>query len=229
MLIMRRMTEHGMIDLNVPLVLQEKNSVDCGLAGLSMLFGFYGRQITIEELKKELTVHPVGTYAPQLGTWLLKHAFHVEIITHHPSLFVKSEQSLSQEQLGEKFRALLQKPQSEKVAVVLAYFEEFIANGGKVTVKIPTPDDVLQELKQGHPVGALMTNNFVHGTKPVFNMHFVLVRGCTGTGFIVNDSIPDERGGVKAYTFDEFRYGLYASAMGDLDNAALIIAYPRLA
>ncbi|MEK6849010.1 MAG: cysteine peptidase family C39 domain-containing protein [Nanoarchaeota archaeon] len=214
------------IDLPVPLVLQEKDSVECGLAGLSMLYGFYGKSKTIAELKEHIKIHAVGTYAPQLGTFLRKDGFHVEIITHHPSLFVKKEQQLSQEELKEKFKLSLEKQQTENVKNVLQYFHEFLENKGKLTVKIPTPDDVIFQLKQGHPVGALVTSNFVHGSKAVFNYHFLLIRGVTETGFIVNDPIPDERGGVKEYTFDEFRYALYASAAGDLDNASLFIAYP---
>lgn len=213
------------INLPVPLVLQEAGSVDCGLAGLSMLYGFYGMPKTIAELRKDLVVDEIGTYAPQLGRYMMKDGFKVEIITHHPTVFVKKDQGKSQSevlQVFENLRAVAQKPQNQKV---LDQFIAYLKEGGKVTVKIPTAQDILERLQKGAPVCGLVTSNFVHGTKAVMNYHFLIVRGVENGKFIVNDPIPDERGGVKEYTFEEFLYGLYASAGADLDNASLFIAY----
>ena len=53
--------------LNVPLVRQPLNSVDCGIAGLAMIFAYYGVNKSFTAIKKEIEVDKIGTYMPQIG------------------------------------------------------------------------------------------------------------------------------------------------------------------
>ncbi len=55
------------IKLNVPLIRQDKDSRDCGLAGLCMILNYYGIKTSISELKEEIEVDKKGTYVTQLG------------------------------------------------------------------------------------------------------------------------------------------------------------------
>jgi ABC-type bacteriocin/lantibiotic exporter with double-glycine peptidase domain len=52
-----------------------------------MLLEYYGIEYEYKKLRKEIGVLRWGTSAPQLGSWLLKHGFDVEIVTMHPALF----------------------------------------------------------------------------------------------------------------------------------------------
>lgn len=62
--------------LDVPIIRQEKDSVDCGLACLSMLMKYSGIEKSLSELKKEIKVYEgMGTYAPQLGKYLVENGF----------------------------------------------------------------------------------------------------------------------------------------------------------
>jgi ABC-type bacteriocin/lantibiotic exporter with double-glycine peptidase domain len=55
--------------LNVPIVFQKQGSVDCGLVCLSMILAYYGKNFSIEGMRKEIKVYKEGTYTPQLGVF----------------------------------------------------------------------------------------------------------------------------------------------------------------
>jgi len=50
--------------LDVPLIRQPKDSVDCGIAGVSMITTYHGIDRSFDEVKKEVMTDSTGTYAP---------------------------------------------------------------------------------------------------------------------------------------------------------------------
>jgi len=209
--------------LNVPIVKQPEGSVDCAIAGIAMWFKFYGLKKTFAEIKKEIEVDEIGTYMPQIGTYLIRHGFKVELITMHPKLFTLKDRSCSQEKLKTIFDEAYTNAKNEQDKKVISYFKEFLKAGGKINVKIPSIGDVIKELDNGRPVGASLTSTFLTGTKPRFNFHFNLITGYDNKYIYVNDPRWDEFGGDKKYLIEDFFYGIHASAYGDLDNASLIL------
>src|SRR3989344_5369055 len=101
--------------LDVPLIRQSENSLEYGLAGLAIILKFYSIEISLEKLKKELVVDETGTYAPQLGSYLLKNGFDVEIITMHPALFTNKLKLSGKEEFIEHFNKLRDEAKSEKI------------------------------------------------------------------------------------------------------------------
>ena len=201
--------------LDVPLIRQEKDTVDCGIVGMAMLLKYYGIDVSYEDIKKEIKIHEIGTYAPQLGIYLIKKGFDVEIITLHPGLFTKKGILLTKDQILNRFKELYGTAKLDKNKITLEYFIEFLEKGGKIKIKIPTKEDIIEEINQKRPVCALLTSNFLKGDKPVFNFHFNLVTGIDDKFVYVNDSLWDERGGKHKYLIDDFFYGIYAGAYGD--------------
>jgi len=209
--------------LNVPLIKQKEGSEDCGLACLSMLLKYYNIQKSVSELKKHIKVYKgIGTYVPQLGKYLIENGFDVEIITMNPYLFTKKFGNKSQEDLITYFKSLSSKNKKENFKKGLGFFEEFIESGGKLTVKIPTVEDIKDEISQGRPMGALITSNFLLFDRPIFNFHFNIITGLDKTHIYVNDPLDDYRGGKHKYPINDFMYAIYASAYGDLDNASIM-------
>ncbi len=203
--------------LVVPLVRQEKKSHDCGLAGLAMILEYYGQKTSVEEIKKELHVYEnLGTYAPQIGKYLINKGFEVEIVTLNPYLFTLS---MNHDEQITYFEELLERATTEKFIVPLQHFLDFLKAGGKINIKIPDETDLREEISHERPVGALLTTNFLHNKKANFNFHFNIVTGIDEKNVFVND--PDMQGEQK-YLIKDFFYGIYASAAGDIDNASLI-------
>lgn len=211
-----------MVKLDVPLVCQKEGTNDCGVAGVVMLMKFYGLNISMEEVKKDIEVDETGTYIPQLGAYLLERGFDVEIVGLHPAMFTKKDEGMSQEKVLERFRFLLDQSKNEKNRKVLKFFVQFMEKGGIVNVKIPSEEDLRDELEEGRPVGVLLTSNFLLGDKPNFNFHFNVVKGVDGEYVYVNDPLPSKEGGEQKYGIKNFMYGVYASLHGDLDNACFM-------
>jgi hypothetical protein len=209
--------------LNVPVVKQERGSNYCGLAGLGMIFKYYNIPTSLKELKKDIKVYEIGTYAPQLGNYMIKKGLKIEIITMHPSLFtLKDKQHISKSVLIKRFKKMKKKSKLEKNKITLAHFITFLQNGGKILVKIPDRKDIEKEIRNKRPIGALLTSNFLKGKDPRFNFHFNMITGIDKKYIYANDPLPDYRGGKQRYKIEDFFYGLFASAYGDLDNACLI-------
>ena len=209
--------------LNVPVVRQEENSIDCGLACLSMLMKYYDIDKNIIEIKNDIKVYEgIGTYAPQLGKYLIENGFEIEIITMNPHLFTKQSGNKSQEDLIKYFEELHEKNKKDSFKEPLKFFKEFVEAGGKLTLKVPTVEDIKEELSNNRPLGALITSNFLLFDKASFNFHFNIITGIDEKYVYVNDPMWDHRGGEQKYEINDFMYAIYASAYGDLDNASIM-------
>ena len=208
--------------LNIPLVFQDKNSVDCGLACLQMVFEYYGEKRTIAEMKKELKLYKIGTYSPQLGAYLLKNGFKVELITQHPGLFTLRHRKVGQKGLLEHIKNLYAENKDEKHAITLKYFLEFMEAGGMIKVKVPGAGDIKNALNKNRPLIALITQGFLLDKEPNFNFHFNVVTGVSGDSVYLNDPDSDHEGKQK-YSMTDFLYALHSSVHGDLDNGSLLV------
>ena len=210
------------MELNVALIRQAKNSRDCGIAGLYMILNYYGINSSISELKKEIEIDEFGTYAPQLGSYLIKHGFNVEISNLNPRLFTRQNMGNSKKDLINNFNEVLKKCKTKRDRKVMKYFIRFLSDGGKVTPKIPDKKDIISEIRNKRPITALLTTNFLLGSKPNLNSHFNVITGIDDKKIYVNDPLPDARGGKHNYPISDFLFGLYAGSNGDFDNGSLI-------
>lgn len=209
--------------LNVPLVKQTSiDSIDCGIAGLKMLFKFYKINFSDAELKKIKLYEGTGTYMPQLGEYLLRKGFEVEIITANPYLFTLRHGKLSRQELLKYLKERFENLNIERFREPLNFFINFVELGGKLTVRVPVKEDLIKEISAGRPVCALITSNFLLFDKAGFNFHFNLITGIDDKFVYVNDPIPDYRGGKHKYEIDNFFFALHSSAHGDLDNASIM-------
>lgn len=207
--------------LNVPLIRQAKDSRDCGIAAICMIFCYYGSSSSVSNLKKRIEVDEYGTYAPQLGSFLIKNGFDIEIVNLNPRLFTRQSIGNSKDLISH-FNKVLKKCKTRRDKKVIKYFIKFLNDGGKVIVKIPDKNDIMAEIKNKRPVVALLTTNFLLGNNPKLNSHFNVITGIDKNKIHVNDPLPDLRGGKHSYPIEDFFFGLYASSNGDFDNGSLI-------
>lgn len=209
--------------LKVRLIRQDKNSNDCGLACVSMLLRYYNINKTITELKSEIKVYEnVGTYEPELAKYLLEQKFEVEIITMNPHLFTKKLKKKSDKELIFYLDNLAKNTKNRDFKEVEIYFEKVLKLGGKLNIKVPTREDVYDEIKKGNPLLVSVTSNFLFSKKANFNFHYNIITGIDEKYVYVNDPLWDERGGKHKYLIDDFIYAIYASAYGDMGNASLM-------
>lgn len=211
------------MNLDIPIIRQQKNSSDCGLACLSMIMDYYNINNDITKLRKSIKVYKwIGTYAPQLGKYLLENDFEVEIITMNPYLFTKNIKIKSHKGLIKYFEDLYNKTKNTRFKKPLKFFKEFIELGGKLTLKVPTIDDIKEEISSNRPLCTLITSNFLLWDKAGFNFHFNVITGIDKDHIYVNDPLEDYRGWKQKYKINDFMYAIYASAHWDIDNASIM-------
>src|SRR5262249_41021296 len=128
--------------LDVPMTLQGGDSNHCGLACACMVLNHHGLAASVDGLLREVEIHPVGTYVPQLGSCMLRAGFDATLVTMNPGLFTRRDANMSKDDMLVRFDTLRMKTSGESRRLSLGYFSRFVRDGGEVRVKIPTPEDV---------------------------------------------------------------------------------------
>lgn len=208
--------------LTVPLVRQDKDSVDCGLAAVHMITNFWKLPLDFKKIRKHLKVDKQGTYCPQLGSFLIKQGFKVKITTFNPGLFTLKDVGKNQAAIRQHLQKTLKTTRKRTDQKAIKFFLQFMGNGGEIEVKIPEEADIRQELKAKSPPIAILTSNFLFAAKPRYNFHFNVVTGIDDSHVYVNDPLWDERGGKHKYKIADFLFGIYTSSAGAFDNPSLI-------
>lgn len=214
-----------LIKLNIPLIRQPKESSDCGIACVAMILEYYKVPYDYAALRKEIGVLRWGTSAPQLGGWLLKHGFDVEIVSMHPSLFKIDSQFKTKKMLLKHLRSFRGAMKTRLNQIVLEHFIAFVQAGGSIHPHIPNTEDIKRQLAAKRPLICLLTPWFLHKNtmRPRFSFHFNVISGIDGKNIYVND--PDwgtKLGGRLKHEIKSYLYAIYASAFGAIDNASFI-------
>ncbi len=210
--------------LDIPLIIQKKNSEECGLACLAMVLKFYNASKSLSKLRKQIHVYPwIWIFMPQLWSYLLEQWFEVEIISMNPHIVTYQDSKKSQSELLQYFSALSKKTSNVRHKTCLQYFVKFMELWGIFTPRIPSPKDIKKWIDQHSPLLTIMTSNFLWSSLPSFNFHFHVITWIDKSYVYVNDPMYGGFGGQKKIPIDTYMYSIYASAHGDLDNAALLL------
>lgn len=211
--------------LDVPLIKQPDRSKECGLATLAMILDYHQVPVTLEELRIEIAVQDWGTAMPQLGLFLIRRGFRVNIITMHPALFDDGSDFSSQSELLAYFQALQPQQETVRSSLELNYFIRFIQAGGQVVPRIPDDEVIEEEIRSGQPLIAPVSHRclFKSGQRPRFSGHYNVITGIDSQHIYVND--PDWEppfGGRHRHAIKKYLYAIYANARPGLDNASLM-------
>lgn len=215
--------------LDVPLFRQSKDSVECGLISLKMINSYYRKSSELLNLAK-LIKQQGGVYSPQLALEALSHGYSIEIVTRNPLLVWKEHKNLTQQKIVAKLKEKLKNLTEEKDKVPVRYFIKFLEKGGILNIRIPSKEDIEEEIKQKRPLIVFLTTSTLYqknladttNNKINYTFHTVVVTDIQNGKVFINDPFWGEEGGEKEYPIDEFLYAVYASALGDLDNACFM-------
>lgn len=174
--------------LDVPVVFQDKESTDCSLAALSMISKYLNLGLDYDTLKQENLLYSDGlAYAPFLGLKLLKKGFHVEIITAHQSLFSKKVFNAKKELIISSIKKFMESA-TEKNKEVAKGFLDFINEGGKLTVEIPSIKKAKELIDNSIPFFAAATVRSFNVEKAKISPHAIVVTGYDENYIYCNDS-----------------------------------------
>lgn len=209
--------------LNVPIIKQKEESLECGIACLNMIFNYYNVDFSYRDALKKIEIFNAGISVPQLGIYLEENGISTTIITMNPLLFNIRDKNIDKEQVIFQLTNRLPNLSKPNDIKTMSYLLEYLNKGGSIIPKIPAKKDIVNEIKNKRPIIALLTTNFLQG-KTIFNFHYNVIIGVDDDRIIVNDPRwENEHGGQFSYHIDEFLFALYSSSLGDLDNASLLL------
>lgn len=207
--------------LDVPLILQEKGSVDCGATCVQMVLAYYGKHKTLQQLQSKLNYSKVGTSIYDNGCLLLQEGFHTTVVTAQPLLFppemLRSLKTDNDTLLY--IQSELKRKRAQKK--ILKTFETYLLEGGQVTLQIPTFRHLKEAIDQDHPVIALMYAQSLGRNEGKY--HFVVVSGYRDDEVFINNPWP-ESSRQSWFLYEQFIYGVYASTCVAVDNGTFLIA-----
>ena len=212
--------------LDVPHTFQKKGSAECGLACVWMVEKYFGIDVSIPRLRREIPVTERGTYAPQLGLHLLQSGLDVEIVTMNPWLFTTADVGIGPPEMRARITQWRDRLslRDEEGRLGAEYFIRFLDCGGTIRVQIPDEEYIRESLNAGSPLISLMTTCFLFGEVD-FNLHFTVVVGYDPTerALLVHDPWRDYGGGPhRSLRVAEFLYGLHASSFHSADDGCLV-------
>ena len=167
---------------------------------------------------------------PQLGLYLLKIGFAVEIVTTHPALFSLFSEFANERELIDHLKMIRKISSQKNDRTGLDFFIQFAQAGGIVAPRIPSIKDLREEIDQQRPSVCSLTHRILFkGTfKPKSSFHFNVVTGYDSERVFVNDpDWEDEFGGEHAHTIHDYFYAVYANVYGFIDGASIMKIIPK--
>ena len=141
-----------MIKLNVPIYKQKRKDRACGFICLQMLLDYYGKKLTYDEIIKLARLDPkIGCWWAQMASVALDLGLKTELINYNLSNIYDTDiAKLKGKKLIERLKG--QKRKIDKMyRPEIRYDIEMIKKGGKLTLKIPKKEDLVNWLKKRIP------------------------------------------------------------------------------
>jgi hypothetical protein len=209
--------------LKVKRFLQKKGSKDCGPVVTQSILDFYGIKKSLMQLSGKLKYEEVGTSLYDNGNLLLDSGLAVTAITANPILFSFDDRARINDRTSilRHLTALLahtpKKLKHKRLGIKLC--KEFLDNGGKMKLEIPTFGHIRKAIDDGKLVMALLYGQALGSHEGRF--HFVCVKGYDARSVYLVNPLPASKKPKVPIT--DFMYALHASTCADVDNGSLLI------
>jgi len=186
-----------MIKLDVPIHKQKSKDMACGFICLQMVLDFYGKKLTYKEIIKLAKLDPwIGCWWSQMASVALDLGFKAELINYNLSnIYDDDIAKLRGKKLIERLKAQRRKI-DKTYHPEIKYDIEMINKGGKLTLRIPTKEDLINWLKKEIPPILSIKVGPAYGGVPskkrreIFNQHGIVVYGYDGKNFLIHDPHP---------------------------------------
>lgn len=151
----------------------QPTNTSCGPTSLAMIFSYYGKERTPEEVIKEIPVirnkagEDCGTSGQQLAIWCLAQGFHVDLYSADFQLLDLSWSSLSKAEMLERLTKAIKVRIAPAIgkdwsSLYLKSYIEFIKSGGTLHIDPYISSSLLNELLENGPVVVTVNFNVLH-------------------------------------------------------------------
>ena len=214
----------------IPLELPpQPTDTSCGPTCLHGLYRFYGRNMPLDRLLREIDPVPGGgTLGVLLGNHALEHGFQVRMVTWNLRVFDPTWFPSGPAELAARLRASLPRRHKPKLRQAIQAYIRFCELGGDVSMEVLGGALLRRPLRQNHPVLAGLSSTFLYRdarSNPATNAdddlggeaegHFVLLTGYDREARTVQIADPYARNPIA-------NQSRYAVPMDRLINAILL-------
>lgn len=209
--------------LNVPLFLQEKDSLDCGPTCIKMILAYYGISKELSELKSQLFYNEIGTSAYDNGYLLVNNGLNAVAYMNNPLLFNPETNSTlhTNEDIAKYVNTKRDSDENfAKYKNNLDTFEKFFSHGGQMKLEVPTIAHIKQAIDNDNPVFAIVNAQVFGINEGTF--HFIVITGYDDQQVYINNSWPTARS-QAAYPYEQMLYAIHSATCADIDNGTIIV------
>ncbi|OGH07685.1 MAG: hypothetical protein A2W22_00425 [Candidatus Levybacteria bacterium RBG_16_35_11] len=169
--------------INVPLVKQEEQ---CGGAAMSMIYKFFGINLSEEEIIKRVGKMRWGTFTTEHALMADKLGFNVACYSYNLDLFSTSDLRLPRHELIKKTKELISKRKRSRE--ILKTTLRALESNIQFEMKIPSLQIIKDFLNRKLPVGLAVTSAVLKKKKKNTRWgHFIVITGYENDKFYYND------------------------------------------
>lgn len=144
------LSEKALLDINI---LPQPNDVTCGPTSLHAVYQYYGDNIQLGEVIKQVKqLKSGGTLAVNLGNHALKRGYEATIYTYNLQIFDPSWFANEETDLVNKLAMQCHYKPQRKIRFASTAYQKFLSLGGKIKFKDLTPDLIKSILFQDQPI-----------------------------------------------------------------------------
>jgi hypothetical protein len=227
-------------------ILAQPDDVTCGPTSLHAVYSYYGYQIPLEELIRDMEfLEEGGTLAVFLGLDALRRGFCARLYTYNLKVFDPTWATLAMPELRKKLQARLEAKKNGKLRTALRAYIRFLDHGGQILFKPLTTQLFTKYFKKGIPVLSGLSATYLYGCmreytnaldQSVFDDiegdpmgHFVVLYGFNeNKRFLVAD--PDHRNPISGdpyYQVDSRRL-IHSILLGIITyDSNMLVVFPK--
>jgi hypothetical protein len=188
-----------MLTLDVPLIYQERNSLDCGPVCVQMVLQYFGINRSLDYLRRKLWPQfwqKRGSYLADHGSLLLDEGYRVELVIDNRQLFpepimrVLNDNEITLPYIYD----LLQNPEWATWHSELEVVKRFLEKGGEIRCETPTLAHIKQSIDCGSPVIAHIYGQLYPNTG--VTSHAIVICGYEDDKLIIRDPAPGSKPGL---------------------------------
>jgi ABC-type bacteriocin/lantibiotic exporter with double-glycine peptidase domain len=205
--------------LKVPL-LKQKYKAGCGLAAMSMVYKYFGKEISEEEISKEIGgLTKWGSFVVEHALMARKLGFKVICHSYNLEYFDPSDAKLSRKGLIKKTKALIKKEKRAYKKRMLNSLLKVLESDIKFEMRIPSLSIIKKFLDQKLPVVITVKSAvFFEKKKDLKSGHYIVLTGYDNDKFYCNDP---KSGKAKTISADKLIFALSNNAF--YSSAYLIV------
>jgi hypothetical protein len=146
-------------------ILPQPDDHSCGPTCLHALYGYYGDEISLDQVVKETAfLEEGGTLAPLLGCHALRRGYRAKIYTWDLQVFDPTWFKHENPPLVEKLAAQMAVKEGAKLLITSQAYLDFLRLGGQIRIEDLTVSLIRRYLKQQTPILAGLSATYLYQT-----------------------------------------------------------------